>query len=118
MPATAPNWAEQTVAIATAVLGLGVVGAVAAAVFGAQQVREARRSRQAHVAAEFLRRWNEEPLVQSRRLVARFSTPEELASAFQRYIAADAHEAHFSTASSTTLSSSPRSSGAGPSTSP
>ena len=46
------------------------------------------------MAAEFFRRWNEDSLVQSRRLVARFSTPEELASAFQRYSAADAPEAH------------------------
>jgi hypothetical protein len=94
MLATAPNWAEQVVAIATAVLALGAAGAVAAAVLAAQQVRESRRSREAHMAAEFFRRWNEDSLVQSRRLVARFSTPEELASAFQRYVAADAPEAH------------------------
>jgi hypothetical protein len=80
----APNWAEQVVAIATAVLALGVFGAVAAAVFGAQQVREARRTRQAQMAAEFFRRWNEDSLVEARRLIARFTTPEELASAFQR----------------------------------
>ena len=81
MLATAPNWAEQVVAIATAVLALSVFGAVAAAVFGAQQVRESRRTRQAQMAAEFFRRWNEESLVEARRLIARFATSEELASA-------------------------------------
>jgi hypothetical protein len=94
MLVVAPNWAEQVVAIATAVLALGVFGAVAAAVFAAQQVREARRSRQAQMAAEFFRRWNEDSLVQARRLVSRFSTPEELALAFQRYVAEDAPEAY------------------------
>jgi hypothetical protein len=78
----------------TAVLALGVVGAVAAAVFTAQQVREARRSRQAQMAAEFFRRWNEDSLVEARRLVSRFSTPEELATAFQGYVAQDAPEAY------------------------
>jgi hypothetical protein len=90
----APNWAEQVVAIATAVLALGAAGAVAAALFGAQQVRESRRTREAQMAADFFRRWNEESLVQSRRLVARFSTSEELATAFRHYVAVDAPEAH------------------------
>jgi hypothetical protein len=94
MSATAPNWAEQLVAIATAVLALGVFGAVAAAVFGAQQVREARHTRQAQMAAEFFRRWNEDSLIDARRLVASFETPEELASAFQRYVAENAPEAY------------------------
>jgi hypothetical protein len=93
MSAAAPNWAEQVVAIATAVLALGVFGAVAAAVFGAQQVREARRARQAQMAAEFFRRCNEDSLVEARRLIARFATPEELASVFRRYVA-DAPEAY------------------------
>ena len=92
--AAAPNWAEQVVAVATAVLALGVFGAIAAAVFGAQQVREARRTRQAQMAAEFFRRWNEGPLVEARRLIARFATPEELASAFRRYVAEDAPETY------------------------
>ncbi len=63
--AAAPNWAEQMVAIATAVLALGVFGAVAAAVLGAQQVREARRGREAQMAAEFFRRWDEDSLVET-----------------------------------------------------
>ncbi len=94
MSATAPNWAEQVVAVATAVLALGVFGAVAAAAFGAQQVREARRTRQAQMAAEFFRRWNEDSLVEARRLVASFATREELASAFGRYVTENAPEAY------------------------
>lgn len=94
MLASAPNWAEQVTAIATAVLALGLFGAVAAGVVGAQQVREARRSRQAQMAAEFIRRWNDESLVEARRLVARFDKPEDLAAAFQRYIADNSPEAY------------------------
>ncbi len=94
MLATAPNWAEQVVAIATAVLALGVFGAVGAAVFGAQQVREARRTRQAQMAAELFRRWSEDSLVEARRVIARFATPEELASAFRRYVGENAPEAY------------------------
>jgi hypothetical protein len=89
-----PNWAEQVVAIATAVLALGVFGAVAAAIFGAQQVREARRTRQTEMAAEFFRRWNEDSLVEARRMVAGFGTPDELAAGFQRHLAANAPEAY------------------------
>jgi hypothetical protein len=92
--ATAPNWAEQVTAIATAVLALSVFGAVAAAVFGAQQVWEARRTRQAEMAAEFFRRWNENSLVEARRMIDGFRTPEGLAAAFQRYVAENAPEAY------------------------
>lgn len=69
-------------------------GAIAAAVFGAQQVREARRTRQAQMAAEFFRRWNEDSLVESRRLIAQFATPDELADAFRRYVDQNAPEAY------------------------
>jgi hypothetical protein len=89
-----PNWAEQITAVATAVLALSVFGAVAAAAFGAQQVREARRTRQAQMAAEFFRRWNEDSLVEARRLIASFASREELASAFQRYVNENAPEAY------------------------
>jgi hypothetical protein len=92
--AAAPNWAEQVVAIATAILALGVVGAVGAAVFGAQQVREERRTRQAQMAAEFFRRWDDDALIEARRLIANFSTPDELASAFARYVADNSTEAY------------------------
>jgi hypothetical protein len=94
LAAADPNWAEQVVAIATAVLALGVFGAVAAAVFGAQQVREARRTRQTEMAAEFFRRWNEDSLVEARRMIAGFETPEALAAGFHRYVAENAPEAY------------------------
>jgi hypothetical protein len=90
----APNWAEAVTAVATAVLALGVVGAVAAAVLGAQQVRETRRSRQVLVAAEFLRRWNEDALVEARRLIASYASPEELAVAVQHFVADNAPDAY------------------------
>ena len=90
---TAVNWAEVT-AIATSILALGLVGGFVAAVFAAQQVREARRSREAQTAVEFFRRWNEEALVESRRLVGRFKSADELRDAFCAYAADDAPEAY------------------------
>jgi hypothetical protein len=90
----APNWAEQVVAIATAILALGVFGAVAAAFFGAQQVREARQTRQAQMAAEFFRRWNSDELVEARRLTSSFDTPEDLARTLTGYVDANATEAY------------------------
>lgn len=92
--AEAPNWAEQVTAIGTAVLALSVIGAFAAAVFAAQQVREARRIGQAQMAADFFRRWNEDSLVETRRLVAHYPTADELAVAFQRHVADNAPEAY------------------------
>jgi hypothetical protein len=94
VPATDPNWAEIVTAIATAVGAVGLLFAIVAAFFAAQQVREARRSRHADMAAEFLRRWNDADLVETRRLAAQFRTPEELRAAFQGYIAANAHDAY------------------------
>jgi hypothetical protein len=90
----APNWAEQLTAIATSVGAIGLLGAIAAAVYAGQQVREARQTRQSQLAAEFLRRWSEDALVESRRLLASFETSEELSLAFQEYVAADASEAY------------------------
>jgi hypothetical protein len=87
------NWAEVT-AIATSVLALGLLGAFGAAVFAAQQVREARRSREAQMAAEFFRRWNEDALVEARRMIGRFKSAEELRDAYAAYVAADAPEAY------------------------
>jgi hypothetical protein len=89
---TAVNWGEVT-AIATCVLAFGLIGGFVAAAFAAQQVREARRSREAQMAAEFFRRWDEDALVEARRLVARFKSAEELRDAFAGYVAADAPEA-------------------------
>ena len=88
---TAVNWSEVT-AIATSILALGLVGGFVAAAFAAQQVREARRSREAQMAAEFFRRWDEDSLVEARRLVGRFKSAEELRDAFAAYVAADAPE--------------------------
>jgi hypothetical protein len=89
-----PNWAEQVTAIATAVGAVGLVSAIGATFFGAQQVREAQESRQAQIAADFLRRWDEDALVETRRLVARFATREDLRDAFVGYIEANAVEAY------------------------
>jgi hypothetical protein len=89
----AVDWAEVT-AIATSILAIGLLGAFAAAAFAAQQAREARKSREAQTAVEFFRRWNEDALVEARRLVGRFQSPEELRAAFAGYVAADAPEAY------------------------
>jgi hypothetical protein len=89
----AVDWAEVT-AIATCVLALGLLGGFGAAMFAAQQVKEARRSREAQMAAEFFRRWNEDALVETRRLVAGFKSAEELRDALAGYVASDAPEAY------------------------
>src|ERR1700757_4259267 len=91
--ATAPNWAEQLTAIATAVGAVGLLGAIVAALFAGQQVREARKGREAQMAAEFFRRWSDQPLEQTRRLVEKYPTPEELSAAFRRFVAAKSYEA-------------------------
>jgi hypothetical protein len=89
-----PNWAEQVTAIATAVGALGLLGALGAAAFAGQQVREARKARESQIAADFFRRWNEDALLETRRLVATFETKEDLSAAFQAYIASNADEAY------------------------
>jgi hypothetical protein len=89
-----PNWAEQVTAVATAVGALGLLGAIGAAVVAGRQVREARKARESQMAGDFLRRWDEEPLVESRKLVGQFATPEELSDAFQRFIASNADQAY------------------------
>jgi hypothetical protein len=94
MEVPGPNWAEQVTAIATAVGAIGLLGALGAAVFAGQQVKEARKSRESQIATDFFRRWNEDSLVETRRLVSRFQTKEELSTAFQGYIASNADEAY------------------------
>jgi hypothetical protein len=89
-----PNWAEQVTAIATAVSAIGLIGAIGAVVFAARQAREARIGRQAATALEFFRRWNEEPLMETRRLVAQFETPEALREAMTRFIAENSVNAY------------------------
>ncbi len=92
--ASAPNWAEQLTGIGTALGALGLLGAILAAVYAGRQVREARISREAQTAVEFFRRWNEDALVEARRLLASFETSGELKSAFERYVAEGADEAY------------------------
>jgi hypothetical protein len=89
-----PNWAEEVTAIATVVVAVGTLSAIGAALFAGQQVREARIGRQAEVAAEFFRRWSDEPMVQTRRLVATYGTPEALRDALLRHVAANDVEAY------------------------
>jgi hypothetical protein len=89
-----PNWAEQVTAIASAVSAVGLLGAIAAVVFAARQAREARIGRQAAAAVEFFRRWNEDPLVETRRLVAQFETPEALRDAMARFVAENSVNAY------------------------
>jgi hypothetical protein len=89
-----PNWAEEVTAIATAVLAVGAVAAIGAAVFAGQQVREARIGRQAEVAADFFRRWSEAPMMETRRLVASYASPESLRDGFRQHIAANDVEAY------------------------
>ena len=89
-----PNWAEEVTAIATAVLAVGAVAAIGAAVFAGQQVREARIGRQAEVAADFFRRWSDDPMVATRRLVSTYGSPENLRDAFLRHIEANDVEAY------------------------
>ena len=89
-----PNWAEQVTAIATAVSAIGLLSAIGAVIFAAQQAREARIGRQAEMAVEFFRRWNEGPLVETRRLVAEFETGEALRDAMMVFIAENSAEAY------------------------
>jgi hypothetical protein len=89
-----PNWAEEVTAVATVVLAVGAVAAIGAAVFAGQQVREARIGREAEVAADFFRRWSDDPMIETRRLVASFATPEDLRDALVRHIAANDVEAY------------------------
>ncbi len=46
------------------------------------------------MAEDFLRRWDEDALVETRQLVAQFATSQELSLAFQEFIAANADEAY------------------------
>ncbi len=74
-----PNWAEQVTAIATAVGAVGLLSTVGLAV--------------SQITADFVRRWDEDGLVEARRLAAQFKTKEDLSAAFQRFIDANAPEA-------------------------
>jgi hypothetical protein len=89
-----PNWAEQVTAIATAVSSLALLSAIGAVIFAARQARETRIGRQAETAVEFLRRWNEAPLEETRRLVAQFDTNEALRDAMVRFLAENSQNAY------------------------
>ena len=89
-----PNWAEQVTAVATVVLAVVAASAIGAAIFAGQQVREARIGRQAEVASDFFRRWSEAPMVETRRLVASYGSPEALRDALLRHAAANDTEAY------------------------
>jgi hypothetical protein len=87
-----PNWAEVVLAIATSVGVIGLLATIVVAAFAGRQAAEARHARQTQLAADFLRRWDEDALVETRRLVAQFKTKEELRDALQRYIRTNAPE--------------------------
>jgi hypothetical protein len=89
-----PNWAEQVTAIFTAIGSIGLLSTLGLAIFAGLQVRESQQARHAQIAAEFLRRWDEADLVETRRLVARFENADELAAAFQEYIRTNSMEAY------------------------
>lgn len=89
-----PNWAEQVTAIATAVGAIGLLSTIGLAIAAGRQVREARHARQSQIAADFVRRWDEDGLVEARRLAAQFGTKEELSAAFQRFIETNSPEAY------------------------
>jgi hypothetical protein len=89
-----PNWAEQVTAIFTAIGSIGLLSTLGLAIFAGLQVRESQQARHAQIAAEFLRRWDEADLVETRRLVAGFATGEELAAAFQEYIRTNSMDAY------------------------
>ncbi|MFY9926692.1 MAG: hypothetical protein WAK82_01700 [Streptosporangiaceae bacterium] len=89
-----PDWAEQVTAIATAVSAIGLLSAIGAVIYAGQQAREARIGRNAETAIEFFRRWSEGPLVEARRLVAQFETPEALREALTVFVAENSAEAY------------------------
>ncbi|HEY3975827.1 MAG TPA: hypothetical protein VGM79_01040 [Streptosporangiaceae bacterium] len=89
-----PNWAEQVTAIATAIGAIGLLSAIGAVIFASRQAQEARIGRQAETAIEFFRRWSEDPMVETRRLVARFETAEALRHAMLGFIAENSAEAY------------------------
>jgi hypothetical protein len=92
--ASDPNWAEIVTAIATAVGAIGLLSAIGAVIFGARQVREAERSRQAALAADFVRRWDEAEMVEARHLVGEYATAEALCSAFMHFIETNSFQAY------------------------
>jgi hypothetical protein len=81
-----PNWAEQLTALSTAVLAFGAMGAVFAAGLAWHQLREVRIGRQAEVASELFRRWSDDSMIETRRLVASYESPEALRNALTQHV--------------------------------
>jgi hypothetical protein len=57
-------------------------------------VQEARIGRQAEIASDFFRRWSDDDMVATRRLVASYATAEALRDAFVRHMNANDSEAY------------------------
>src|ERR1700759_3572578 len=89
-----PDWAEQVTASAPAANAIGLLSGIGVGIFAGQQAREARTTRKAEMAVEFFRRWSEGPMVETRRLLAEFKTPESLRDALQVFVAENAAEAY------------------------
>lgn len=94
MAATDPNWAEIVTALSTAVGAVGLLSAITAAIFAGRQVREAERSRQSTLAADFVRRWNEHDLVETRHLIGGYKSPEALRDALLAFVAENSIQAY------------------------
>ena len=88
-----PNWAEIVIALGTAVGALGLLSAIGAAIYAGRQVREAEEGRKAAMAAEFLRRWNEADLVETRHLIGQYKTPEALRTALEGFVESNSMQA-------------------------
>jgi hypothetical protein len=89
-----PNWAEIVIAIGTAVGAVGLVSAIGAAIYAGRQVREAEEGRKSAMAAEFLRRWNEADLVETRHLIGQYKSPEQLRAALEGFIESNSMQAY------------------------
>jgi hypothetical protein len=89
-----PNWAEILTGVGTSVGAVGLLSAIGAAIYAGRQVREAERGRQATMAADFVRRWDEHDLVETRRFVGEFKTPEDLKTALEGFIASNSMQAY------------------------
>jgi hypothetical protein len=89
-----PNWAEQVTAISTAVGSIGLASTLGLAIFAGLQVREAQHARHAQLAADFLRRWDEDALVETRRLVAEYPDGQALARAFAGFLGSNSVSAY------------------------
>src|SRR6476661_2609896 len=91
---SSPNWAERVTAIATAIGCIGLTSTLVLVILAARQVREAQRGRHAQMAADFIRRWDEPPLVEARRLVAEYEDGDQLAQAYGEFVATNSASAY------------------------